>query len=52
MDNARIRHNKILKEYMMNNNINSIYNIPYSPEYNPIEKIFIINLKYFWNFGN
>jgi transposase len=24
----------------MNNNINSIYNIPYSPEYNPIEKIF------------
>ena len=40
MDNARIHHNKILKEYMMNNNINSIYNIPYSPEYNPIEKIF------------
>ena len=40
MDNARIHHNKILKEYMMNNNINSIYNILYSPKYNPIKKIF------------
>ena len=40
MDNARIHHNKILKKHMIDNNIDHIYNIPYSPEYNPIEKIF------------
>ena len=36
MDNARIHHNKELKSKV--NNI--LYNIPYSPETNPIEMLF------------
>jgi len=39
-DNARIHHSKKVKEYAKNNNINMIYNPPYSPEFNPIELIF------------
>lgn len=37
MDNARIHHNKILKEQL---NKKIIYNVPYCPEYNPIEYVF------------
>ncbi len=40
MDNARIHHTKRLKEYVAKNNHKIIYNVPYSPEYNPIEKVF------------
>lgn len=41
MDNARIHHYKKLKEFINNNsNIDIIYNVPYSPEYNPIERVF------------
>ena len=39
-DNARIHHSKKVKEYAKNNNINMVYNPPYSPEFNPIELIF------------
>ena len=39
-DNARIHHSKIVKEFSKNNDINLIYNPPYSPEFNPIELIF------------
>jgi len=40
MDNARIHHSKILKAYLDKHNLNIIYNVPYSPEYNPIENVF------------
>ena len=40
MDNARIHHSKILKHYMTTINSKIIYNVPYCPEYNPIEMIF------------
>jgi len=43
MDNARIHHSIIIKEYMKSNNKNNneiLYNIPYNPETNPIELIF------------
>lgn len=41
LDNARIHHSKIFKKYIEDNkNISLLYNIPYSPEYNPIEKVF------------
>jgi len=40
MDNARIHHSKIFKTYVIDNNLNVIYNIPYAPELNPIEIIF------------
>jgi transposase len=40
LDNARIHHSKILKQYLGANIKNLIYNVPYSPEFNPIEKVF------------
>ena len=41
IDNARIHHAKILKEYIKDiSNIEMIYNVAYSPEYNPIERVF------------
>jgi transposase len=50
MDNARIHHSKIIHEYMQTTNHIIIYNVPYCPEYNPIEMVFsklksIINKK-------
>jgi transposase len=36
-DNARINHSKKVKNYCLENNINMIYNPPYTPEFNPIE---------------
>lgn len=40
-DNCRIHHSKIYKKYIQPmNNIKPLYNVPYSPEYNPIEYIF------------
>jgi len=40
LDNARIHHSLIVKEYIKNNNINFIFNVPYHPEFNPIESVF------------
>ena len=41
LDNARIHHCKIIKKYINNiNNVSFIYNVPYSPESNPIEHVF------------
>lgn len=40
MDNARIHHNKLLKEYIMTTSAEIIYNVPYTPALNPIERIF------------
>ena len=39
-DNARIHHSKKVKNYCVENNINMVYNPPYTPEFNPIELIF------------
>ncbi len=41
LDNARIHHYKKLKDFIIQqNNIDFIYNIPYTPEFNPIKYIF------------
>lgn len=40
MDNASIHKNLTLKDYIEKNKINVIYNIPYCPEFNPIELLF------------
>jgi len=40
MDNCRIHHAKIFKEYMNNKSNKLLYNVPYSPQTNPIEGIF------------
>lgn len=42
LDNARIHHAKIVKETMKKVSNNIIYNVPYSPELNPIEMLFSI----------
>lgn len=39
MDNAKIHHTKKLKEYVKKKDINVLYNIPYCPEFNPIENV-------------
>lgn len=41
LDNARIHHYRKVKEFINNETkINLIYNIPYTPETNPIERVF------------
>lgn len=40
MDNAKIHHSKLLKEYMENVKRKIIYNVPYCSELNPIEMVF------------
>ena len=40
MDNARIHHYRKFVDDMKNINKNIIYNIPYSPQFNPIEYVF------------
>ena len=46
MDNARIHHYKKLKE-MINENpkVEIIYNVPYMPEFNPIEHVFSLKVQ-------
>ena len=39
MDNAKIHHTKKLKAYVEKKNMNIIYNIPYCPQFNPIENV-------------
>jgi len=51
LDNARIHHTKKLKDYINSiSNIEIIYNVPYMPEYNPIEYVFNDLKKYLRNF--
>ena len=45
MDNARIHHYKKLKEIMEEKNRKIIYNIPYCPQFNPIEYVFNVMKK-------
>ena len=40
LDNAVIHHSKIVTEFVTNNKINLLFNVPYSPEFNPIEIMF------------
>ena len=41
LDNARIHHYKPLIKYLSTiNNFEFIYNVPYSPQFNPIELVF------------
>ena len=42
LDNARIHHTKIVKEYMNTITNKLLFNVPYYPEFNPIEKVFSI----------
>lgn len=40
LDNACIHHSKIVSKYVQDKKIKLLFNVPYSPEYNPIEIMF------------
>lgn len=40
MDNARIHHSHVVMDYITSTSNKIIFNVPYSPEFNPIEIIF------------
>jgi transposase len=40
LDNCRIHHSTIIKEYCIENDFTSLFIPPYTPEYNPIEFVF------------
>ena len=42
LDNARIHHSKKFKNYVLEYNMNIVYNAPYHSEFNPIENVFSI----------
>jgi len=42
LDNARIHHSRIVKDYTEQTENKLLYSVPYSPDYNPIENIFSI----------
>ncbi len=39
LDNCRVHHSKKVDEFLKENKIEVIYNVPYGPEYNPIERV-------------
>jgi transposase len=47
MDNARFHHSKIIKDYCDTKNWQIIYTPPYSPWFNPIERVFSIIKNHF-----
>jgi transposase len=48
LDNARIHHAKIIKKHMEGKTNKLLFNVPYSPETNPIEQVFS-KIKYYVN---
>ena len=39
LDNCRVHHSIKAGEFMKENKILAIFNVPYGPEYNPIERV-------------
>jgi transposase len=42
MDNCSVHHSKIVTKFLRDLSITAIFNVPYSPEYNPIERVWAI----------
>ncbi len=40
LDNLSVHHSKIVQQYMKDNQLEALFNVPYSPDYNPIENVF------------
>ena len=47
MDNLTVHKTRVVVEFMDENEISYIYNVPYSPDYNPIESVFSKVKKYY-----
>ena len=39
LDNCRVHHSKKVTKFLLENEINVIFNVAYAPEYNPIEQV-------------
>ena len=39
VDNCRVHHSKKVAEFIKANKIEFIFNVPYGPEFNPIERV-------------
>ena len=39
LDNCRVHHSKKVTKFLLENEINVIFNVAYAPEYNPIERV-------------
>ena len=39
LDNCRVHHSKMVKQYLEERGVTTIFNIPYSPQLNPIEHV-------------
>ena len=39
LDNCRVHHSKKVDQFLKENKIEVIFNVPYGPEYNPIERV-------------
>ena len=48
MDNLNVHRSKEVKEFYRDNDISCLYNVSYSPEFNPIESVFS-QVKRFYN---
>ena len=42
LDNCRVHHSKMVKQYLEERGVTTIFNIPYSPQLNPIEHVWAI----------
>ena len=47
LDNLRVHHSIKVKEFCLANDIPLVFNLAYSPEYNPIENFFSIVKNYY-----
>ena len=39
LDNCRVHHSKKASKFLEDNKVEAIFNVPYGPEYNPIERV-------------
>lgn len=47
MDNCRVHHSKKVKKHLSELGVTPIFNVPYSPQFNPIEKYWAMVKMYF-----
>jgi len=54
MDNVRLHHCKEIKTYLIESDKSVLYTVPYLPDFNPIETIFSLIKKRFFqqNYNN
>ena len=39
LDNFRVHYSKKASKFLEDNKVEAIFNVPYGPEYNPIERV-------------